>query len=77
MLPVLQAEYARIVLGLLADHPEAGHVHEPDPRYRRILMPRSQLYVYYRFDRELGIVLIVAVWHTARGKLPRLWSGSR
>jgi plasmid stabilization system protein ParE len=70
-LHILQADFAA-VLSLLTDHPEAGAAFEPDPRFRRVLMPRTQYYVYYGFYQEMRALMIVAVWSTARGKPPRL-----
>jgi hypothetical protein len=40
-LHVLKADFAA-VLSLLTVHPEAGAAFEPDPRFRRVLMPRTQ-----------------------------------
>ncbi len=70
-LHVLKDDFSA-VLSLLTDHPEAGAAFEPNPRFRRVLMPRTQYYVYYRFDREMREVVLVAVWRTARGRPPRL-----
>ena len=70
-LHVLKADFAA-VLSLLTDHPEAGAAFEPDPRFRRVLMPHTQYYVYYKFDRETRVIVLVAVWGTARGRPPRL-----
>jgi len=39
---------------------------------RRILMPRTRYHVYYVVADEERRVLVHAVWHTARGRGPRL-----
>ncbi len=38
---------------------------------RRALLPRSRYHVYYEIERDDGIV-VLAIWHTARGREPRL-----
>jgi plasmid stabilization system protein ParE len=43
---------------------------EDDIEIRRILLPRSGYAVYFTIDRD--DVLVVAVWHTARGTEPPL-----
>lgn len=37
---------------------------------RQLLLLRTQYYVYYSFDPQRRVVLIFAVWHTARGTEP-------
>ncbi len=39
---------------------------------RRLLLVRTQHHVYYLLDDALKAVIIVAVWHTARGDEPPL-----
>lgn len=39
---------------------------------RRLVLQRSRYHVYYRVDSAADQVEIVAIWHTSRGKLPRL-----
>jgi hypothetical protein len=43
------------------------------PAVRRVLMHRVQHYLYYRVTGEPQRSLqVIAVWHTSRGKLPRM-----
>jgi hypothetical protein len=39
---------------------------------RRILMPRTRYHVYYVVAEDERLVLVHAVWHTARGQGPKL-----
>ena len=41
---------------------------ESDAQIRRLLLPRSRYAVYFSVEAE--VVLVVAVWHTARGSGP-------
>lgn len=50
-----------------APHSQAG-VHG----VRKLLLPQTQYFLYYRVDAFKHVVRVVAVWHTARGKGPSL-----
>jgi plasmid stabilization system protein ParE len=39
---------------------------------RRLLLPRSQYWVYYEVDDEREEVRVLAVWRALRGKAPPL-----
>lgn len=39
---------------------------------RRLLLPRSQYWIYYEVDRASSVVHVLAVWRTSRGKAPPL-----
>jgi plasmid stabilization system protein ParE len=70
--PNLVAEEMAEAGRLLIASPEAG---EPAPRrrgVRRMLLPRSQYWIYYRLDEDAGEVVITAIWHASRGKGPPL-----
>jgi plasmid stabilization system protein ParE len=41
-------------------------------RARRLVLQRSRYHVYYVVHPATDQVEILAIWHTARGKLPRL-----
>ena len=59
---------------LLAAEPGAGTAF-PTPRYpgaRRLLMVKTRYHIYYTVHDEEGIVLIRAVWHASRGRVPAL-----
>jgi len=42
------------------------------PDIRRVLLRRSQYHVYYEVDEVQSMVVVHAVWSTARGSLPDL-----
>ena len=64
-----ETELARVT-ALLQDNPEAGHAYGDE--HRRVLMPRTQRYLYYRVDHNNSVLWLVAFWHTSRGRTPRL-----
>lgn len=37
---------------------------------RRLLLPRTQYYLYYRVEEE--IIRVLSLWHASRGSEPRL-----
>lgn len=58
----------------LAEVPLAG-IAFPTPRYpgaRRLLMPKTRYHLYYTVHEEVELVLIRAVWHASRGRVPAL-----
>lgn len=58
---------------LLAERPDAGaRVGGIPADVRRLLLPRTQYYLYYRVDRGARCVIVIAIWHTARGSRPLL-----
>jgi plasmid stabilization system protein ParE len=44
----------------------------PKGEVRRMLLPRTQYCVYYFIDETARLVTVLAVWHTARGRGPKL-----
>ena len=71
--PQLLRQEVGDALDLLAQRPEAGAAAEnAGPYVRKILLPRTQCYVYYRVDRAERIVLILSFWHTARLRPPQV-----
>lgn len=44
---------------------------ESDAEIRRALLPRSRYAIYFAIEPE-DVVLVVAIWHTARGSSPPL-----
>lgn len=59
---------------LLAVEPEAG-TGFPTPRYpgvRRLLMVKTRYHLYYTVHEEEELVLIRALWHASRGRVPPL-----
>jgi plasmid stabilization system protein ParE len=67
---LLKRELAGI-LELLAHNPEAGAWAPGLPGVRRILLLQTRYYLYYQV-RELGVIDILAFWHTSRGSGPPL-----
>lgn len=57
---------------MLATHPESAPV---APRYasvRRLFLPRTRYAIYYEVVHTERRVVVLAIWHTARGQEPRL-----
>ena len=60
-------------LAFLAEAPLMGaHVSLRRPGMRRLLLRKSRYHLYYTIDETAGVVEVRAVWHTSRGKTPRL-----
>lgn len=74
--PGLFAQELEGVLALLAVAPAIGERHRVQgiPGLRRVLMRQSRYHVYYAFDDEADLVIVVAIWSAVRGRSP--WSGS-
>jgi len=58
-------------LELLSEMPNIGAPYSVRPRYRRLLLRRTGYHVYYRVDEAVGVIYVVSVWHTRRGRGPR------
>ncbi len=54
--------------------PEIGPLYLPKAKrgVRRVLLSRSQHYVYYVVDRQRGILRVLSVWSCFRGASPPL-----
>lgn len=59
-------------LELLGKMPNVGSLYPLRPRYRRLLLRRTGYHVYYRVDEALDVIFVVSIWHTRRGRAPRL-----
>lgn len=70
--PRLVAEELDEAAQRLEENPEAGAVvlSRRIQGVRRLLLPRSQYYIYYRVDYDRRVIRIEAVWHASRGKGP-------
>jgi plasmid stabilization system protein ParE len=70
----LPLEELRAAIGALGTFPDIGIAHPTRARHgvRRVLLPRSQYWVYYVVNEELGEVAVLAVWRASRGKGPPL-----
>jgi plasmid stabilization system protein ParE len=70
--PELLQREVDTAVALLMRHPNIGHPAPSKPGVRRLLLRKTQHYVYYRVDQAEGVVRIVAFWHTARRGNPAL-----
>jgi plasmid stabilization system protein ParE len=72
--PHLVVEELGEAIQRLEGNPEAGAVVLSRRLHgvRRLLLPRSQYYMYYRVDHERRVIRIEAVWRASRGKGPPL-----
>jgi plasmid stabilization system protein ParE len=52
--------------------PACGALFAKKPGVRRLLLPRTRHWLFYRFHEARAEVLIHAVWHTSRGEDPKL-----
>jgi plasmid stabilization system protein ParE len=56
----------------LARSPWLGPPSVNAPGSRRLLLRRWQVHIYYAVDVDRALILIRAIWHTARGEPPPL-----
>jgi plasmid stabilization system protein ParE len=72
--PHLVAEELEEAAQRLEGNPESGAVvlSRRVRGVRRLLLPRSQYFIYYRVDHEKRVIRIEAVWRASRGKGPPL-----
>ena len=63
-------EIARVI-ALLQQHPELG-IRVRGREIRRLLMPDTEHFVYYRIRPRAKRIEIVAIWHAARQLGPPL-----
>ena len=69
---LFEDELAR-ALTLLAEAPQLGaRVRSRRAEVRRLLLRASGYHVYYAVDLQAEVVEVLAVWHGARGRGPRL-----
>jgi len=59
---------------LIADMPFAGEAvpHSRISGLRRVLLGRTQHHLYYVVSEDASVVEVLSLWHTSRGKPPRL-----
>lgn len=70
--PELFVEELELARQHLTGEPESGSPF-PTPRYpgaRRLLMVKTRYHLYYTVHPELDLVLIRALWHASRGRVP-------
>ena len=74
--PDLFADELEWALQMLTSAPELGAVYGPGAAggVRRVLLPKTQYYLYYAVDRDRGLIGIIALWSCHRGRGPRLSS---
>jgi plasmid stabilization system protein ParE len=61
-------------LDRIAEVPRSGQPYRARRRLetRRVLLAKTRHHVYYTVDDARSVVIVLAVWHSARGKAPRL-----
>ncbi|MDI1477445.1 type II toxin-antitoxin system RelE/ParE family toxin [Polyangium sp. y55x31] len=70
--PKFVAELAQAVR-LLRVVPEVGAEYQAGPvGVRRLLLEKTQFYVYYRYHPTKALVVILAIWSTRRRRPPSL-----
>ncbi len=59
---------------LITDMPFAGEsvVHSRIIGLRRVLLARTQYYLYYVVSEDVAMVEVLSLWHTSRGTPPRI-----
>lgn len=71
--PALFDDELSAALELLSSAPWIGAQRKVrSSRARRLVLQRSRYHVYYAVNPSGDQVEILALWHTSRGKLPRL-----
>ena len=72
--PTLLADEIEAAFDLIADIPLAGEAvsHARIAGLRRILLGRTQHYLYYVVSEGRFVVEVIALWHTSRGAKPSL-----
>ena len=71
--PALFAEDLEAALDLIEEFPYAGEVisHRRIRGLRRVLLSQVRYHLYYEVVGP-GVVRILSLWHTSRGRMPRL-----
>ena len=72
--PAMFAEDLASAFALIEEFPHAGEAisHPRIPELRRVLLSRAQYHLYYNVLLDDGVVEVLALWHTSRGKKPQL-----
>lgn len=72
--PHLFDDELRIAIEILAGRPDVGRIYREvgGDRVRRLLLPRSEQYVYYLVEQALDSIIIVTIWGARRGRGPKL-----
>lgn len=72
--PALFAKELASAVLLLKMAPEAGSLYPERAAQgiRRVLLPKTQYYLYYVYDREASLIGVLAVWSCLRGRPPGL-----
>lgn len=72
--PTLFSDELEAAYTLIADMPYAGEgvPHPQIAGLRRILLGRTQYYLYYSPSEEERTIDILSLWHSSRGEPPRI-----
>ncbi|WP_437590379.1 type II toxin-antitoxin system RelE/ParE family toxin [Sorangium sp. So ce1000] len=72
--PSLFADELASTLRMLRRTPEMGAPYSPKAKdgVRRVLLSRTQYYLYYAVEPETRLIGVLAIWSCLRGKPPSL-----
>ena len=72
--PTMLVDELESAYALITNMPFAGEAvtHSRIGGLRRVLLGRTQHYLYYVVSEDAGLVEILSLWHTSRGNPPRL-----
>jgi len=72
--PMMLRDELEAAYGLIAELPFAGESvpHSRIAGLRRVLLGRTQYHLYYVVADDEGVIEVLALWHTSRGRRPPL-----
>ena len=72
--PTMLVDELEAAYTLIVDMPFAGEgvPHSRISGLRRVLLGRTQHYLYYVVSEDAAVVEVLSLWHTSRGRPPRL-----
>jgi plasmid stabilization system protein ParE len=72
--PAMLSDELEAAYALIQELPAAGEAvpHSRLHRLRRVLLGRTQYYLYYAVLEDERTIRILALWHTSRGRRPPL-----
>jgi plasmid stabilization system protein ParE len=72
--PALLSDEIEAAFVLITDLPFAGEEvrHSRIANLRRVLLGRTQYHLYYAVSEDMETVEVLSLWHTSRGRPPRI-----
>jgi plasmid stabilization system protein ParE len=72
--PTMLEDELETAYALIEELPFAGEAvsHRRHVGLRRVLLGRTHYYLYYAVEEDDGIVEVLSLWHTSRGRRPYL-----